>query len=241
MTKDDEAFGRDRDDLEKVLNENPRRVPRWAIIAGAAAVALVIGVGIAIGFGRGEVSAAPTDSPSGSASPSAGDAEPSASPTGASSPSPSTGTAEPEPSETAEPGSPDARETLPPADLDSPVRVDEGPTVAVSSIESVMGEAVLPGEVSGPAVRVTVVVRNRTDEPIDLTTAVVTLYQGESGLQASPVSKPAGQAFPSEVAPGKRAKGVFVFELPEDQRTDVRIEVDLSVSDPLIAFEGDIE
>lgn len=246
--KDDEAFARDRDEFERLLGDEPRRPPRKAMIAVAVAAAVVViggGIALAVGLSSGGVSAAPGGVGS-SASP--GTDEPS------SSPAPNgTATGEAPDGSTATPGSgsdepddpsasaPDARETLPPVDLAAPVAVDGGPTVSVRRIESVTGEAVLPGEVSGPAVRVTVEVKNGSAKAIDLTTAAVTLFAGSSDLQASPVTKPAGKAFPSEVEPGRTAEGAFVFELPEGQRADVRIEVDLSVSDPLIAFEGDID
>ncbi|OAH48804.1 DUF4352 domain-containing protein [Microbacterium oleivorans] len=245
--KDDEAFARDRDEFERLLGDEPRRPPRRAMIAVAVAAVVVIGGGIALAVGLtgGGVSAAPGRVGS-SASPGAGEPSSDASPGGTatgetpdgSAATPGTDSAEPDDPSTP---APDARETLPPADLAAPVTVDGGPTVSVRRIESVTGEAVLPGEVSGPAVRVTVEVKNGSTKPIDLTTAAVTLFAGSSDLQASPVTKPAGRAFPSEVAPGKTAEGAFVFELPEGQRADVRIEVDLSVSDPLIAFEGDID
>ncbi|MEW2012576.1 MULTISPECIES: DUF4352 domain-containing protein [Microbacterium] len=239
--KDDEAFARDREDLERVLNEEPRRGPGRVIIAIVAAAAIVaaIGVAVAIGAGRTETDAAPGGAAATTVSPSPTGRPPSPVPSpsatvdeSATTPSPDAGG-----EQEADPGD---RETLPPAELDDAVAVQGGPEVSVSSIDDVDGEAVVPGEVSGPAVRITVEIENDSDDPIDLTTAVVTLYEGDSGLQANPVSKPAGKAFPDEVAPGKSAEGAFVFELPMDQRSDVRVEVDLSVSDPLIAFEGDI-
>lgn len=235
--KDDEAFARDRDELERVLNEEPRRGAARVIVAVVAGVILLAGIGVAIAMGvGGSRSADPAASP-GAAAPTKALPSPGSSPPASAPPS----TAPQSPTPGGEQSTdPDGRQTLPPADFDDAVAVEGGARVSVSSIEDVDGEAVVPGEVSGPAVRITVEVENDTEEAIDLTTAVVTVYAGESGLQANPVSKPAGKAFPSEVAPGNTAQGAFVFELPEDQRSGVRVEVDLSVSDPLIAFEGDI-
>ncbi|MFJ6678200.1 DUF4352 domain-containing protein [Microbacterium sp. NPDC091382] len=241
--KDDEAFARDRDEFEELLREEPRRAPRKAIVAIAVAAAVVVGAGIAlaVGLSGGGGSESPGVAGS-SSSPTADDASARPTPSESSAPGGSTATPVADGNGSSAPGraTPDARETLPPVDFDAPAAVAGGPTVSVSRIESVRGEAVLPGEVSGPAVRVTVEVKNGSEKSIDLTTAAVTLYAGSTDLQASPITKPAGRAFPSEVGPGKTVEGAFVFELPESQRTDVRIEVDLSVSDPLIAFEGDI-
>ncbi len=237
--KDDETFARDRDEFERVLADEPRRGSGRVIIALVAGVALLAAIGVAIAIGVGGSGSADPTAGTGTASPARTDAVPSPGPSASGSAPSSTAPESPAPDGEPETG-PDGRQTLPPADLDDAVAVEGGPRVSVSSIEDVDGEAVVPGEVSGPAVRITVDVENDTDEAIDLTTAVVTLYAGDSGLQANPVSKPAGKAFPSAVAPGRTAEGAFVFELPEDQRSGVRVEVDLSVSDPLIAFEGDI-
>lgn len=238
--KDDEAFAQDQDEFEKLLNERHRRVSGKTITALVVAGVVVVGVALAWGLSGLGNSAAAEGAPGASASPSAADPDPGPAPSDPATPRASDETPTPGPDEPEE-ASPDARETLPPVALGAPVSVEGGPTVSVSSVESVEGQAVLPGEVSGPAVRVTVRVENDSDETIDLTTAVVTLYAGESNLQASPITKPAGKAFPADVAPGEIAEGAFVFELPENERADVRVEVDLSVSDPLVAFSGDIE
>jgi len=243
--KDDEAFARDRDEFERVLGEEPRRPRRWIVVAAAIAGVAVIGIAVAIavgGLGSSQVSAAPGGAKESTASTPADDADPTETPSGSAVPPASnvTPTPDPEADEGSTESEPDARETLPPAELTEPVALDGGPLVSVSSIQSVTGEAVLPGEVSGPAVRIAVDVKNTTEKPIELAAAIVTLYTGNDDLQASPVSKPAGKAFPAEVAPGEVARGAFVFELPKNQRDGVRVEVDLSLSEPLIAFEGDI-
>ena len=54
-----------------------------------------------------------------------------------------------------------------------------GVTAKVAKIEKVTGESVLPGEVAGPGLRLTVVVHNGTDEALDLRGAVLNLYLGK--------------------------------------------------------------
>ena len=102
----------------------------------------------------------------------------------------------------------------------------------------IAGPAVLPGEIGGPALRITVEVRNDSDATIDLRTATVTAAYGDPVQPANPISKPEGKAFENEVSPGQSATGVFVFEVPADQRGYVRVDVDLSVDQPIVAFEG---
>ncbi len=199
---------------------------RSRILIGGALVALIAAAVVAgILTAQNSVrDATSTTSPS-SVSTSSGDA---ASATNSS----DSGT--PAPTDTPEP----VRATLAPVPLDGTAEVPAGPRVRVASIEAVDGEAVVPGEIAGPALRVTVEVDNATADAIDLRTATVTLSYGDPLQAGNPVSKPAGVAFPGSVQPGESVSGIFVFEVPKDQRTRVLISVDLSVDDSIVAFEG---
>lgn len=197
-----------------------RRVWLW-VVAGIAIVAVIVGVVIAVTSGGH--AASPASSSSATAS---GTATPSASAdAGSGSAVP---TADPEPERVVDPSVP----------LDQPVDTPAGVTVRVSSIESVTGEAVVPGEISGPALKVSIEIANGSAETMDLRTAVVTLTHGASLEPGNPISKPGGTPFPPQLAPGESATGAFVFEVPEERRDLVRIDVDLAVSEPIIVFEG---
>ncbi len=214
---------------EQATARRDRRRSRGTIAVVLLAALLVAGAvyaGVAASTGR--ATATPTDAVTASVP---GDA--SSSPAASASPG-ATPTDGPDDGD----GSDSDRTTLPPVGLDDSATVADGVQVRVAQIESVTGEAVLPGEIGGPALRITVEVRNDSDATIDLRTATVTAAYGDPVQHANPISKPEGKAFENEVSPGQSATGVFVFEVPADQRGYVRVDVDLSVDQPIVAFEG---
>lgn len=183
----------------------------------------------------GTPSVTPSARPTPSAAPSSAGRTPAASPSARTSPSASATESE-EPEEAPAPTS--EVSTKPPVPLDEPEEVEEGLTARVSRLEAVAGEASGPGEVSGPAVRATVTLSNRSDERVDLSSTVVNLYHGADETPGSALSGPGTRALPTSVAPGSRASGTFVFAVPEDRRAEVLITVDYSVDTPVVAFRG---
>ncbi|MEN0128931.1 MAG: hypothetical protein AAGC49_05775 [Brevundimonas sp.] len=111
-------------------------------------------------------------------------------------------------------------------------------TAFVSRIESVTGEAALPGEVGGPSLRVTVVVQNDTGKTLDTSTAVINLYYGKDRTPAVSLLEPGAVAFPAEVRDGRAAEAKAVFNVPVDQRDDIGIELDLGVGHTVVLFTG---
>lgn len=133
---------------------------------------------------------------------------------------------------------PGARPSAPPVDLSSPAAPAEGVRVDLASIEAVEGKGTIPGEVGGPALRVTVQVTNRTDAPIDLRGAVANLYYGPDRIPATTLLEPGARSLPDSVAPGASVTGVWVFNVPVADRDVVEIEVDLSADDQVVVFSG---
>lgn len=131
-----------------------------------------------------------------------------------------------------------ARPSAPPVDLSSPAAPAEGVRVDLASIEAVEGKGTIPGEVGGPALRVTVQVTNRTDAPIDLRGAVANLYYGPDRIPATTLLEPGARSLPDSVAPGASVTGVWVFNVPVADRDTVEIEVDLSADDQVVVFSG---
>ncbi|MBD8059609.1 hypothetical protein IC607_11600 [Cellulomonas sp. JH27-2] len=186
------------------------------------------GIGSAAGTAT-STSTAPSTVPS-TASPGA---TPSGSPRGTSTAEATSGSS---PRATAAPG---ARPTDPPVALKATVEPTKGVTARLAKLESVTGVADLPGEVGGPALRVTVEVTNATDDDVDLTGAVVVLYQGEDRAPAIELTKPGGSPLPASVAAGKSVTGVYVFNVPVAERNPVEVEVDLAAEVPVVVFRGD--
>jgi hypothetical protein len=64
--------------------------------------------------------------------------------------------------------------------LDKPGDFGTGLTVRLTRIAAVKGTATAPGEIGGPAIKVTVVARNRGDQTVDLNSVVVLVSFGRN-------------------------------------------------------------
>ena len=129
---------------------------------------------------------------------------------------------------------------LPEVALDAPAAVGNGVVATLPSIESIQGTAVGPGNIAGPALRVTVRIENGTDEPVWLDGVAVNLYTGEDRSPASPLDDPSRRPFTGQIAPGQSGEGVYVFSVPTDARDLVTIEVGYQAGAPLLLFTGPV-
>ena len=105
-------------------------------------------------------------------------------------------------------------------------------------MEAVQGKATGPGEIAGPSVRFTITIKNSTGKKVDLSSTVVNAYAGVDSAPAIPLQGPGGKPFPSSVADGGSATGVFVFNIARADRDRVEVTVDTSVRNPVVAFKG---
>ncbi|MET4052864.1 hypothetical protein ABID81_002236 [Frigoribacterium sp. PvP054] len=212
------------DPAEPTPATTPRRRRTIAVVVGAVVVVAAVVLALVL-TGRGDSSPSPdattsTAQPSGGAS---GDA------TG--------GDASDEPTSSTPPAAgPDTPES-PPVGLDGSPTVVDGVTVRVKSLTAVDGEAVLPGEVAGPAVRAELEMVNSSGAAVDLSTVVVNLAYGSGRTPANTFST-GTSSFPASVEAGATATGVYVFEVPADDRDDLRLTVDYAVDVPVVVFEG---
>jgi len=110
--------------------------------------------------------------------------------------------------------------------------------VRVVKMEAVAGKADGPGEIAGPAVRFTIRIENTTGKTVALSNTVVNAYYGSDESPAVQLRLPGGSDFPAGVKDGATATGVYLFNIPTDERSDVRVTVDTAVNNPVIAFEG---
>lgn len=140
--------------------------------------------------------------------------------------------------ETDEASAPEPRETLPPRPFDAEATPEPGVTVTVPKVEKVTGEANVPGEVGGPALRFTVELANATGRVLDLRTVVVNAYYGPDRTPAAPLLKPGGKAFAPEAGVDDSARGVFVFNVPAEFQDEVELEVDPGVGAAIVIFTG---
>lgn len=223
-------------------NETPpdggaRRSRQWLVAGVVAAVVLVGGI-VAVAATRGggatdEAGATGTSAITESPAPSATGsptADATSTPGGTATP---TTAPVPEPSLTWAPGAVD--DAVPLDDVATP---EADVTVSLAKLEAVQGTAQGPGQVAGPALRVTLEVTNGTGEAIPLNAALVQVYCGPDRIPGDPLSGPGVSEFGGTLAAGDSATGVYVLTCPVELRDDVQITFGYVPAGAKVAFEG---
>lgn len=167
-----------------------------------------------------------------------GDPHSSGAPTGAAPSAPPTPSVFPTPS---------AGATAPIEKTAEPIEVKPGQTaeptpeafVDLSSLDAVTAGRDIPGEKSGPAVKVAVRLVNHSSKSLDTAGAAVNLtYNGDDRTPAVVLSDDSAVMWPRTLAPGKEATAVYFFAVPLAVTGDVRVIVDLLPSGPDVVFSG---
>lgn len=122
--------------------------------------------------------------------------------------------------------------------LDETAPLAQGVVVSVVSVESVEGVASGPGEVAGPALRVTVSVQNDSETAVSLADTIVNLSYGPDSAPADVLSGPGAEPFPQRVEPGETATSVSVFGVPADQQSTVTVELVSAETGTTLLFTG---
>ncbi|WP_194786112.1 DUF4352 domain-containing protein [Actinomyces haliotis] len=126
----------------------------------------------------------------------------------------------------------------------TPVALDKDQTagdvkVTLGRIISTKGVANGPGEVSGPALVVTVTLENTGSKDVDLAAASVTLSYGKDQTPATTfASMDEAKSVPATVAAGKSVTGSYVFAVPSDEQDDVTVDVVVTTDQPVAVFHG---
>lgn len=128
--------------------------------------------------------------------------------------------------------------SLPAVPLDQPAAAGDGITATVASVEAIDGTGQGRGNVSGPALRVTVRITNGTDDTADLGGVAVDLTHGSGAVPASPLDDPSQAPFSGSLEPGDTAEGVYVFSVPQDDRDTVTVSVGHRAGAPFMVFTG---
>ena len=202
-----------------------------ALVAAVVAVALVVLVVVLSGrddaAGDSAASSTSASTSPGASAPTAG-----APTTPGSEPSAPGGEAQPVPADGNEP--PPQR---PPVALDAGDDVD-GVTGSVALVEEIDGSAQGPGNINGPALRITVRLVNGTDADLPLSGVAVTVFHGADRAPASPLEDRSQSPFAGDLPPGDAAEGVYVFRVPADDRDDIRVEVGVRPGAAVMVFTG---
>lgn len=134
-----------------------------------------------------------------------------------------------------------------PADVKPPVNLytkagfGTGVSARITDIESVQGKARGRGEISGPAIRITVTIANESDREITVPTAVISVMYGKQQAPAISLSNPGVDPLPTVLAAKSTASGKYVFAVPPDERGAVRVSVAYSASVPTLVFKGAVK
>ena len=131
--------------------------------------------------------------------------------------------------------------TQAPVALDQTAAVGDGMTVDVVGIEEVEGTASGPGNIAGPALRVTVRLTNGTSGPVSLDGTAVELRYGFDQAPASPLEDPSQVRFAGGLEPGASVEGVYVFTVPTEARYAVTVLVEYAPGTPFVVFTGSVD
>lgn len=207
----------------------PRRLQPWMLAVIGVVILALIGVivwaAVMAAGASGSPSATATDAGSVTSAPS-------------STPSPDAATTtDPASADPAAGG--DVRATSDAHPFDAPAEIASGVSATVGSVTAVTGEASGVGETAGPAVRFEVTITNGSGETIDLQNVRALVDYGSDLTPASELSGgPDIVAFPASLEAGASATASYVFTVPVESRSDVRVTIDYLASVPFALFVG---
>ena len=146
----------------------------------------------------------------------------------------------PTPGSTAEtvPAKPEV--TRKPVKLDKPSEAGGGVVVRITDVKAIKAKAQLPGEVAGPAVALTLQVRNGSRQPVDLGSVVVTLLDSDDAPGIEMSAKPA-DPLSGTLKAGKTTSGTYVFTVGQQRRNPIKVNVTLAGAAPVLLFTGNAE
>lgn len=124
--------------------------------------------------------------------------------------------------------------------LGDEAQTSPGVTASVVRVETVTGEARGPGEIAGPALRVTINLENGSDKVIRTELGLINVYYGKDRTPAGILSGPGASAFPSQIPAGGSGAGTSVFNVPVDARGQVEVEFSYSTDAPVVIFSGSV-
>lgn len=216
-----------------------RPAARWdrrRLLLAAGAALLVVALVVAVATTRAD-DTEKVPSAAGSSPSAAAPASPSTS-SGSTAPGSATPTTAPAPETTVAGPDDQLPPALEPVRLDAQRPVGDGTLVSLPAIEAVQGSGEGPGNVAGPALRVTVRIANDGDREISLGGVSVNLFYGPDATPASPLDDSSSRSFFGRLAPGEEVDGIYVFNVPAGAREAVTIDVGYRPGAPRVVFAG---
>lgn len=130
--------------------------------------------------------------------------------------------------------------TLPAIALTDSADLGNGVSVKLDSVEAVHADAQLPGEIAGPGVKLTVVIKNDSPAAIDLSNVGVDVVDA-AGTPTIFMSASPSAPFTGQLAAGSGATGVYVFALPASYTDPAAISISYSTDAPIALFSGTVK
>lgn len=127
-----------------------------------------------------------------------------------------------------------------PIDLEDPAKFGVGLTARVADVEAVQGKARGPGEIAGPALRVTIRATNNSARSIPLDNTFVDMSYGKQRTPGIMLTGPGTKEFPESVAAGADATGIYVFNIPPKHRDRIQVTVTYAADVPTAVFAGPV-
>ena len=140
---------------------------------------------------------------------------------------------------TSETVAPRTQVTQKPVRLEGTSQFSSTMTATVSDASSRTVKAKYPGEVSGASVLFTVTIKNTSRREVDLNALVVNVLDDEEA-PANQITSPPASDMPHVVAPGRTARGRYVFVVPKGSRNPITIEASVSAEEPVLVFRGPV-
>ena len=121
--------------------------------------------------------------------------------------------------------------------IDKPADLTPAVSAQIASIEQVTAKGMGPGELSGPALKVSLILTNSGATSLDLSTTVVTVDTLD-GAPASAIESDVDAApFHGVLAAGKTLTGSYLFLAPA-QGEPIRVSFSTSTEQPVVLFSG---
>lgn len=121
--------------------------------------------------------------------------------------------------------------------LDTEVSLPDGVHLQVTKIKAFTAKAETPGEITGPALAVSVRLENKTKKPINVDSAIVTLTETD-GNPAQPTTSDPYKPFSGEVSIGDSRTGTYVFLIPKKDRKKLTLAVEYRAGQSIAEFVG---
>lgn len=130
--------------------------------------------------------------------------------------------------------------TLAKVPLSQTVTVAAGVVISISEIKAVNAVSHVPGDVNGPAVQITVAIKNTSSKALNVNSAEVDVSdsKGDPGI---PVTTSESRIFSGSVAPGAEATGVYVFRVAADRRDPITVTASYTGAGPVAQFAGAVK